>query len=190
MILPGVLTGYYYLIPILAGIFIILCIFRIRHMFLDIHRTRQGLQQFFTCHGKERWGPPARVKDWQHNAIRHLIAQRETLENDTWQMKNRRNNLAEMEQEEQKKLSELGIAEQKAQAADDKEKSLFIEFEISRNKAKTEDLRNRIQEKDIIIRSMEQALQRANKCLKSYSGGKNPRLPVSRYILGLFFDLR
>jgi hypothetical protein len=46
------------------------------------------------------------VKEWQRNAIRHLIAQRDTLDNDIWQMNNRRNNLAEMEQEAQKKHSE------------------------------------------------------------------------------------
>lgn len=92
------------MITILAGIVIIVCIFRARHMLLDIHRTRLSLHPFFTFHGIERWGPPARVKGWQRNAIRHLIAQRETLDNDIWQMKNRRNNLAEMEEEEKKSI--------------------------------------------------------------------------------------
>jgi len=42
--------------------------------------------------------------EWQRNTIPHLIAQRETLDNDIWQMTNRRNNLAEMEEEEKKSI--------------------------------------------------------------------------------------
>jgi len=189
MIVEGDLAGYYYLVPALAGILII-GILRVRHMVLDHHRNRRGLRQFFTCHGKERWGPPVRVKEWQHNAIRHLISQRETLDNDIWQLKNRRNNLAEMEKEEQKKLSDLTISQIKSREAKDLDKSLFIEFEISRNLAKIGDLRNRLQQKDRIISSMEQAKQLANICLRSYIKGENPRLPVQKYLRGLFFDLR
>jgi hypothetical protein len=190
MIIPGDFKGYYYPLLVLAGILILLCIFRIRHMMLHIHRFNRGLQQFFTCHGKEWWGPPVRVKEWRRNATRHLIAQRETLDNDIWQIKNRRNNLAEMEREEQAKLSELNRAGQSAKKAGDNDQSLFIEFEISRNKANTEDLKIRIQEKEVIIRSMGQAMKRADGCLKSYMKEENPRLPVMRYIRGLFFDLR
>ena len=190
MKIPGDISGYYYMVLILAGIFIIICIFRIRHMLLDLHRKRRGLHQFFTCHGKERWGPPIRVKEWQHNAIRHLIAQRDTLENDTWQMKNRRNNLAEMEQVESEKLSKLEASGLNTKADDEMQESMFISFEISRSRAKLEDLRSRIQQKDTIIHSMEQAKLQVNKCLKSYSEGENPRLPVINLIRGLFFDLR
>jgi hypothetical protein len=190
MTTPEEIKGYFYPILVLGGVLIVLCSFRIRHVVLDLHRGRRGLQQFFTCHGKERWGPPVRVNEWRRNAIRHLIAQRETLNNDLWQMKNRRNNLVEMEQEEQKKFSDLGITEQNSKEAGDIEKSRFIGFEISRNRIKTADLRNRIQEKEAIIRSMENALQNVNNCLKSYTKGENPRLPVMRYIRGLFFDLR
>jgi predicted RNase H-like nuclease (RuvC/YqgF family) len=190
MTTPGEIKGFLYPILVLVGILVVISSFRIRHVVLDLHRSRRGLQQFFTCHGKERWGPPIRVNEWRRNAIRHLIARRETLENDLWQMKNRWNNLVEMEREEQKKFSELEIAELNSKAAGDVEKSRFIAFEISRNMIKTEDLRKRITEKEVRIRSMENALQRVNKCLKSYMKGENPRLPVIRYIRGLFFDLR
>jgi hypothetical protein len=159
-------------------------------MLLDIHRKRLGLIQFFTCHGKERWGPRARVKEWQRNAIRYLLAQRDTLDNDLWQMNNRRNNLAEMEQEEQKKRSELELSGISAKTLEDPDKSLFIEFEITLNMTKIEDLRHRIQQKDSGIHSMELARDHVKKCLTSYSKGENPRLPVIRYIRGLFFDLR
>jgi hypothetical protein len=188
MTIQGYPVGYY-MILVLSGIVIII-FFRVRHMVLDIHRARRGLQQFFTCHGKERWGPPVRVKEWQRNAIHHLIAQRETLDNDIWQKKNRRNNLAEMEKEEQNRLSELLISEINTKAGDDMEKSRFIEFEIARSKVKIEELKKNIQEKDESIHSMELAKQLVNTCLKSYSKGKNPRLPVQKYIRGLFFDLR
>jgi|GEM_PF-3893571 len=188
MIVQGDLTGSYYTILMLGVIVIIML--RIRHMLLDIHRTRLGLLRFLTCHGKERWGPRARVKEWQRNVIRHLIAQRDTLDNDIWLMKNRRNNLEELKKEEQKKLSELELSEINARTLDDTDKFLFIKFEITLNKAKIEDLRNRIQQKDTSIHSMEQARDRAKKCLASYSKGENPRLPVIRYIRGLFFDLR
>jgi histidinol-phosphate/aromatic aminotransferase/cobyric acid decarboxylase-like protein len=190
MTIPGEIKGYLYPILVLAGILIVISSFRIRHMVLDLHRSRRGLQQFFTCLGKERWGPPFRVNEWRRNAIRHLIAQRETLDNDLWQMKNRWNNLREMEREEQKKISELEIEEQKSSVTGDVEKSRFIRFEISRNMIKTGDLRNRILEKEVRIRSMENDLQRINKCLRSYMKGENPRLPVIRYIRGLFLDLR
>lgn len=189
MIIQGDFAGYYYLVPVLAGILII-GILRVRHMVLDHHRDRRGLHRFFTCHGKERWGPPVRVKEWQHNAIRHLIAQRETLDNDIWDLKNRRNNLAEMEKEEQKKLSDLKISQITPREARDLDKSLFIEFEISRCLAKIGDLRNRLQQKDTMISSMEQAQKLVNTCLRSYIKGENPRLPVQKYLRGLFFDLR
>ena len=55
----------------------------------------------------------------------------------------------------------------KIKAADGKEKSLFIEFEISRRKAKTEDVRNCIQQKDAIICKLEQARHRVMNCLTS-----------------------
>ncbi|MEI7432940.1 MAG: hypothetical protein WCJ93_01675 [Methanomicrobiales archaeon] len=190
MIIPVDFKDYYYPILLLAGILLFLCIFRIRHMLLDIHRGRRGLQQFLTCHGKERWGPPVRVKEWRRNAIRHLIAQRETLDNDIWQIKNRRNNLAEMEREERRKLSELNRARKNAKMAGNTDQSLFIGFEISRNNAKTEDLNKRILDKEVTIHSMEQALKHADGCLTSYMKEENPRLPVMRYIRGLFFDLR
>jgi len=189
MKISGALSGYYFMVLILAGIFIIICIFLIRHMVLDFRRKRRGLHQFFTCHGKERWGPQIKVKEWQRTAIRHLIAQRDTLDNDTWQMKNRRNNLAEMEQVESKKLSALETSRPNSKVDADIQKSMFNDFEITRSRAKLEDLRNRIQQKDTLIRSMEQARQRVNKCLKAYSKGENPRLPVLNYIRGLFFDL-
>jgi hypothetical protein len=169
---------------------VIIGFFRARHILLDIHRARRGLQQFFTCHGKERWGPPVKVKEWQRNAIHHLIAQRETLDNDIWQMKNRRNNLAEMEKEEENRLSELIISEINSKAGDEEDKSRFIEFEIARCRVKIGELQKRIHQKDMNIHSMELAKQLVNTCLKSYSRGKNPRLPVLKYIRGLFFDLR
>jgi predicted RNase H-like nuclease (RuvC/YqgF family) len=129
------------------------------------------------------------VKEWQRNAIRHLIAQRDTLDNDIWQMNNRRNNLAEMEQEAQKKLSELELSGISTRTLEDTEKSLFIEFEITLNKTKIEDLRRRLEQKDASIQSMEQARNQVKRCLTSYSKGENPRLPVMRYIRGLFFYL-
>ena len=187
--MQGYLTGYYFIIPVMAVI-VITGIFRIRHMVLDLHRTRRGLQQFFTCHGNERWGPPLRVKEWQRNAVRHLIAQHETLDNDIWQLKNRRNNLSEMEKEEQKRLSELILSELNSRAAEDLEKSLFLDFEISRSRAKIEDVRKRIREKDTVVLSMEKVKLEVTMCLKAYIRGGNPRLPVKKYIRGLFFDLR
>jgi hypothetical protein len=190
MTTPGETKSFFYLVLVLGGILIVISSFLIRHAVLDIRRGRRGLQQFFTCHGKERWGPPVRVNEWRRNAIYHLIAQRETLDNDLWQLKNRRNNLAEMEREEENKFSELEIAEQDSKEAGDIEKSRFIEFEMSRNRIKRGDLRTRILEKESIINSMEKALQRINNCLISYMKGENPRLPVLRYIRGLFFDLR
>ncbi len=179
---------YYIVLPVLAGI-LILCIIRIRHMMHDFHRNRNGLCQFFTCHGRERWGPPLKVKEWQRNAIRHLIAQRETLDNDMWQMENRRNNLAEMEREEQKKVTELGLLALQSKMSADSVKSQFIDFELNRNKAKIEELRNRIRQKDTVIRSMDHARRHVTECLVSYGRGENPRLPVLGYIRGLFFDL-
>ena len=53
------LTYYYYMLPILIGIFI-LCIFRIRHMVLDLHRTRRGLCQFFYLSRKRKVGTPGK----------------------------------------------------------------------------------------------------------------------------------
>jgi hypothetical protein len=188
MIKTGSLICHYFMLSVLAGM-IILCLLRIRHMLRDIHRTREGLCKFITCHGKERWGPPVRVKEWQRNAIRHLIAQRETLDNDIWQLKNRQNNLAEMEQEELKKVSELVLSKLQSKNAGDREKSLFIKFELIRNRAKSRDLKHRKKQKDIAVRSMEHARQHVTDCLRSYSEGENPRLPVSGYIRGLFFDI-
>ena len=82
------------------------------------------------------------------------------------------------------------ISEINSKAGDDMEKSRFIEFEIARCKVKIEELKKRIRQKDSNIHSMEIAKQQVNTCLKSYSKGKNPRLPVQKYIRGLFFDLR
>ena len=180
--------NYYLALPVLTGIFIF-CITRIRHMMHDFHRNRRGLCQFFTCHGKERWGPPLKVKEWQRNAIRHLVAQRETLDNEMWQMENRRNNLAEMEREELKKVTELELLALQSKMSADSAKSQFINFELTRNNAKIEDLRNRIRQKDTVIRSMDHARRHVTECLVSYGRGENPRLPVSDYIRGLFFDL-
>jgi hypothetical protein len=188
MIQPGDLSGYF-LILSFAGI-IIISLFRTRHILWDLRRMKHGLSLFVTCHGKERWGPPARVKEWRRNAVRHLIAQRESLENDLWQLRNRRNNLAEMCREEQKKLSALKIAELNAKETGDLVQFRFIEFEISRNKVKFKELKDRILQKDTLIHSMEEARYRVNSCLLSYSKGENPRLPVPEYIRGLFFDLR
>jgi hypothetical protein len=190
MTTPGEINSFFYLVLVLVGILIVISSFGIRHAVLDTRRGRRGLQKFVTCHGKERWGPPVRVNEWRHNAIRHLIARRETLDNDLWQLKNRRNNLTEMEREEENKLSELGIAKHASKEAGDSKKSRFIEFELSRNRIKRGDLRTRILEKEATISSMEKVLQRVNKCLKSYIKGENPRLPVLRYIRGLFLDLR
>lgn len=189
MAIQGSLAGYYYIIPFMAGI-VVTGVFLIRHMLQDLHRTRRGLQQFFTCHGKERWGPPLRVREWQRNAVRHLIAQRETLDNDIWEIKNRRNNLAEMEKEEQKRLSALIMSEMNSRMAEDLEKSLFLDFEISLSEAKIKDIRKRIQEKENVILSMEKVKLQVIICLKAYSRGNNPRLPVKKYIRGLFIDLR
>jgi len=82
------------------------------------------------------------------------------------------------------------MSEIKANASDDSEQSLVIEFELSRNNAKTEDLRKRVEQKDPIIRKMELPRRRVNKCLTSYCKGENPRLPGMRYARGLFIDLR
>jgi hypothetical protein len=189
MSIPGNFRDYYPLL-LLAGVVIILCIFRVRHKLQDIRRKRRGLCQFFTCHGKERWGPPAKIKEWQRTSIRHLIARRESLDNDIWQMKNKRNNLAEMQSEELKKYSELEREKTTTYSDEDNEKFLFIEFEIFRNKVKTEYLRNHISQKDRTLQSMEDARQRINECLKSYTKGDNPRLNRLNSIKGLFFDLR
>ena len=59
------------------------------------------------------------------------------------------------------------MSEIKANASDDSEQSLVIEFELSRNNAKTEDLRKRVEQKDPIIRKMELPRRRVNKCLTS-----------------------
>jgi hypothetical protein len=185
MAIQGYLAGYYYIIPVIAGV-VLIGVFRIRHMVLDFHRTKRGLQQFFTCHGKERWGPPLRVMEWRRNAIRHLIAQHETLENDVWQIKNRRNNLSEMEKEEQNRLSELIQSAMNLRAAGDLEKLQFLDFQISRSKVKIEDLRKRILEKDTVVLSMEKVKQQVNACLKAYIRGNNPRLPAKKNIRDCF----
>ncbi len=104
-------------------------------------------------------------------------------------MNNRRNNPVEMEQEE-KKRSGVELSGISAKNLDDTEKSRFIEFGVTQNKINIEDLRHRIQQKDIRILAMEQAREKIKKCLTSYSKVDNPRLPVMRYIRGLFFDMR
>lgn len=129
------------------------------------------------------------MREWQRTAIRHIIVQRDTLDSDIWQMNNRRNNPVEMEQEE-KKRSGVELSGISAKNLDDTEKSRFIEFGVTQNKINIEDLRHRIQQKDIRILAMEQAREKIKKCLTSYSKVDNPRLPVMRYIRGLFFDMR
>ena len=56
MILQGDLTGFYYLI-LLTGLIIIIITLRIRHILLDIHRSRLGLIQFFTLSWQREVGP-------------------------------------------------------------------------------------------------------------------------------------
>ena len=104
-------------------------------------------------------------------------------------MENRRKNLAEMEQEERKKITRTRtlVHYNPSGTEVDSEKSQFIEFELTRNKAKIEDLKNRIRQKDIAIHSMEHARRRVTECLISYSKGENPRLPVLGLYQGIIF---